>query len=120
MVDKSSLRSNKRSDSKDAKKGPDSKQPAKASSRKTTAKKSSPGSAGEMEDDKQVDNGAEDVDMNDTQDSTTATALEKPETANKAGGDGDVEMDDGKASGGGEDKKDEVNEDPAIVAINGN
>lgn len=129
MVDKSSLRSNKRSDSKDAKKSTDSKQPAKSSSRKTAVKKSTSGNAGEIEDDKPLDNGTEDVDMNDdTQDSTATAALEKPEEAKKAGGDGDVEMDDGKTTendgkatvGGGEDKKEEVQEDPAIVVINGN
>lgn len=129
MVDKSSLRSNKRPDSKDAKKSTDSKQPAKSSSRKTTAKKPASGNAGEIEDDKPLDNGAEDVDMNDdTQDSTATAALEKPEEAKKAVGDGDVEMDDGKtteddgkATGdGGEDKKEEAKEDPAIVVINGN
>lgn len=121
MVDKSSLRSNKRSDSKDAKKGTDSKQPAKSSSRKTTVKKSTPGGTGETGDDKQIDTGAEDVDMNDTQDSTATAALEKLEAAKKVGGDGDVEMDDGKATeDGGEDKKDEAKEDPAIAVINGN
>lgn len=125
MVDKSSLRSNKRSDSKDAKKSTDSKQPAKSSSRKAAVKKSTSGNAGEIEDDKPLDNGAEDVDMNDdTQDSTATAALE----TKKAGGDGDVEMDDGKTTendgkvtvGGGEDKKEEAQEDPAIVVINGN
>lgn len=122
MVDKSSLRSNKRPDSKDAKKSTDSKQPAKSSSRKTAAKKPTSGNAGEVGDDKPLDNGAEDVDMNDdTQDSTATAALEKPEEAKKAGGDGDVEMDDGKAMGdSGEDKKEEAKEDPAIVVINGN
>lgn len=80
------------------------------------------GNAGEVEDDKQLGGGAEDVDMNDdTQDSTTTTALDKPGEAKKAGGDGDVEMDDGKAAeDDGEDKKDEAKEDPTIVAINGN
>lgn len=74
-----------------------------------------------MEDGKQIDTGAEDVDMNDTQDSTATTALEKLEAVKKVGVDGDVEMDDGKAAeDGGEDKGDEAKEDPAIAVISGN
>lgn len=75
-----------------------------------------------MEDDKQLDTGAEDVDMkDDTQDPTTPAASKKPEAVKKDGADGDVEMGDGKATGDdGDDKKDEAKEDPTIVAINGN
>lgn len=123
MVDKSSLRSNR--GSKDTKKSGDPKQPAKgSSSRKAPAVKkstSTSGSTGEMEDDKQLDNAAEDVDMkDDAQDPTTATVPKKPEVGKKTGADGDVEMGDGKAAGGGgDDKKDEAKEDPTAVAING-
>ncbi|RPB11208.1 hypothetical protein P167DRAFT_524696 [Morchella conica CCBAS932] len=61
--------------------------------------------------DKQLD--SEDVDMKDD------SAPQKPIAIKKVGAGGDVEMEDGKASGNdGDDKKDEAKEDPIIVAIN--
>lgn len=62
--------------------------------------------------DKQLD--SEDVDMKDD------SAPQKPIAIKKVGAGGDVEMEDGKASGSdSDDKKDEAKEDPIIVAING-
>ena len=115
MVDKSSLRSNKRSDSGSSgnkKSGDSSKQPAKSSTKKATTSKKAGSSSSSKEEILPVENGAEDIEMKDDAGATTPTAGKKTERSEKPG-DEDVDMNDGKEEG---DKKEE---DPVVAAING-
>ncbi|RPA98070.1 hypothetical protein L873DRAFT_1808944 [Choiromyces venosus 120613-1] len=114
MVDKSSLRSNKRSDSGSSgnkKSGDSSKQSAKSSTKKTATSKKAGSSSSSKEEAPPVENGAEDIEMKDDAEVTTPTAGKKTEKSEKPG-DEDVDMNDGKEEG---DKKEE---DPVVVAIN--
>ncbi|PWW79337.1 hypothetical protein C7212DRAFT_272885 [Tuber magnatum] len=114
MVDKSSLRSNKRSDSGSSgnkKSGDSSKQPAKSSTKKaTTSKKAGSSSSSSKEEIPLVENGAEDIEMKDDAEVTTPTAGKRIEKSEKPG-DEDVDMNYGKEG----DKKEE---NPVVVAIN--
>ncbi|PUU76404.1 proteasome regulatory subunit C-terminal-domain-containing protein [Tuber borchii] len=114
MVDKSSLRSNKRSDSGSSgnkKNGDSSKQPAKSSAKKATTSKKAGSSSSSKEEILPVENGAEDIEMKDDAGATTPTAGKKTERSEKPG-DEDADMNDGKEEG---DKKEE---DPVVTAIN--
>ncbi|CUS07236.1 unnamed protein product [Tuber aestivum] len=114
MVDKRSLRSNKRSDSGSSgnkKSGDSSKQPTKSSTKKATTSKKAGSSPPSKEEIPLVENGAEDIEMKDDAEVTTPTAGKRTEKPGKPG-DEDVDMNDGKEEG---DKKEE---NPVVVAIN--
>ncbi|KAG0125112.1 putative proteasome regulatory particle subunit (RpnC) [Tuber indicum] len=112
MVDKRSLRSNKRSDSGSSgnKKSGDSSKLAKSSTKKTAASKKAGSSSSSKEEIPPVENGAEDIEMKDDAEVTTPTAGKRTEKSEKPG-DEDVDMSDGKEG----DRKEE---DPVVVAIN--
>ncbi|KAG0636105.1 proteasome regulatory subunit C-terminal-domain-containing protein [Tuber brumale] len=113
MVDKRSLRSNKRSDSGSSgnKKSGDSSKLAKSSTKKAATSKKAGSSSSSKEEIPPVENGTEDIEMKGDAEVTTPTAGKRTEKSEKPG-DEDVDMSDGKEEG---DKKEE---DPVIVAIN--